>query len=81
MKSRTALISLCVATLLSVLAYQLWQSSILQQAPDITLVTTRGERIALSDLRGKPLLVTFWATTCTTCMEEMPRLIDSYNFV
>jgi peroxiredoxin len=79
MKSRTALVSLCVATLLSVPAYQLWQSSILQQAPDITLVTTSGEKIALSDLRGKPLLVTFWATTCTTCMEEMPSLIDLYR--
>jgi peroxiredoxin len=79
MKPKTVLISLCIATLLAVLAYHRWISSGLEEAPDITLVTTSGERIALGDLRGEPLLVTFWATTCSTCMEEMPRLIDLYH--
>ena len=79
MKFRTALISLGAATLLSVLAYQLWKPAGPPEMPDITLVTTRGERIALEKLRGEPLLVTFWATTCTTCMAEMPHLIDLYH--
>lgn len=58
----------------------LWRnSSGLQEVPDITLVTTTGERIALAGMRGEPLLVTFWATTCSTCMEEMPHLIDLYH--
>jgi peroxiredoxin len=79
MKSRRALISLCAVTLVAVLAY-LWQkSSGLEEVPDITVVTTTGERIALASMRGKPLLVTFWATTCSTCMEEMPHLIDLYH--
>ena len=30
-------------------------------------------------MRGKPVLVTFWATTCPSCMEEMPHLIDLYH--
>ena len=79
MKRRTALISLGVAALLSALAYRLWSPAGLREVPDITLVTTRGERVALGDMRGEPLLVTFWATTCTTCMEEMPHLIDLYH--
>jgi peroxiredoxin len=79
MKFRIVLISLGVVMLLSGLAYQLWKSSSLREIPDIRLVTTRGERIELAHLRGKPLLVTFWATTCTTCMEEMPHLIDLYH--
>ena len=79
MKFRIVLISLGVVMLLSGLAYQLWKSSIPQEIPDIRLVTTRGERIHLAHLRGKPLLVTFWATTCTTCMKEMPHLIDLYR--
>jgi len=79
MKFRTALISISVAILLSVLAYQLWKPAGPQVIPDITLVTTRGEKIALDKYRGEPLLVTFWATTCTTCMQEMPHLIDLYN--
>jgi peroxiredoxin len=79
MKFRIVLISLGVVMLLSGLAYQLWKSSIPREIPDIRLVTTRGERIHLAHLRGKPLLVTFWATTCTTCMKEMPHLIDLYH--
>jgi peroxiredoxin len=79
MNFRTALVGLGVSTLLSALAYQLWNPAGLREVPDITLVTTRGERIALENLRGEPLLVTFWASTCTTCMEEMPHLIDLYH--
>lgn len=79
MKFRIALISLGVVMLLSGLVYQLWKPSSPREIPDIRLVTTRGERIDLGHLRGKPLLVTFWASTCTTCMEEMPQLIDLYH--
>ena len=79
MKPRTLLISLCAITLVAVSGY-LWQKSgELAEAPDITVVTTTGERIPLAGLRGKPLLVTFWATTCPSCMEEMPHLIDLYH--
>ena len=79
MKSRTVLISLCAITLAAVSGYLWLKSAGLQEAPDITVVTTSGERIALAGMRGKPLLVTFWATTCTSCMEEIPRLIDLYH--
>jgi thiol-disulfide isomerase/thioredoxin len=41
--------------------------------------TITGAKIALKDLRGKPVLVTFWATTCGSCMAEIPHLIDLYN--
>ena len=79
MKFTTVLISLCAVALVAALGY-LWQkSSGLEEVPDITVVTTTGERISLAGMRGEPLLVTFWATTCATCMEEMPHLIDLYN--
>ena len=75
MKSRTVLISLCAISLVAVSGYLWLQSTGLKQAPDITVVTTTGERIALAE----PLLVTFWATTCRSCMEEMPQLIELYH--
>jgi peroxiredoxin len=79
MKPRTVLISLSFVTLAAVSGY-IWQKSAgLQEAPDITVVTTSGERIALAGMRGNPLLVTFWATTCPSCMKEMPHLIDLYH--
>ncbi len=42
--------------------------------PDITLVTADGEKLPLESLAGRTLLVTFWSTTCTTCIKEMPHL-------
>ncbi len=41
--------------------------------------TLTGESVAWSDFRGKPLLVTFWATDCQSCLKEIPHLIDLYQ--
>ncbi len=40
----------------------------------LTLNTPAGTELALSSLRGRPLLVNFWATWCPPCVEEMPLL-------
>ncbi len=45
-----------------------------QSAPDITLITVRGERFRLADWRGRPILVSFWASDCGPCIKEMPEL-------
>lgn len=51
----------------------------LNQAPTVSFKTLKGENLALHDLRGKPVLVTFWATSCVGCMQEMPHLISLYK--
>jgi len=79
MKPGTVLIGLCAMTVVAVSGYLVLKSAGLKEVPDITLVTTSGERIALAGMRGKPLLITFWATTCQSCMNEMPQLIDLYH--
>ncbi|MDD2659112.1 MAG: TlpA disulfide reductase family protein [Methylococcales bacterium] len=48
-------------------------------APDETFTTITGKKIALKDLRGKPVIVTFWATDCPGCMKEIPHLLDLYK--
>ncbi|MHB8536063.1 MAG: TlpA disulfide reductase family protein [Sulfuricaulis sp.] len=38
-----------------------------------------GRKISLQSLRGRPVLVSFWATTCAPCVEELPDLIQLYR--
>ena len=54
-------------------------SSSRQAAPDLTYVNLKGEKITSTSLRGKVYLVNFWATSCTTCVAEMPDLIRTYD--
>lgn len=52
---------------------------ILDQAPNINVTTITGQHIGLPQLRGKPVLVTFWATDCVSCVQEIPDLVGLYN--
>jgi cytochrome c biogenesis protein CcmG/thiol:disulfide interchange protein DsbE len=47
-------------------------------APDIDLLTIDGEPVTLSELRGRPVLVNFWATWCPPCRDEFPLMVDAY---
>ncbi len=41
--------------------------------------TITGGKIALKDLQGSPVLITFWATSCRLCIKEIPELIQLHN--
>ncbi len=43
-----------------------------KQAPDFQLTNLEGQAISLSDFRGKPVLLNFWAVRCPPCRFEMP---------
>lgn len=48
--------------------------SVGQPAPEFTALTSDGKSLQLSDYRGSPIAVNFWATWCAPCKVEMPEL-------
>lgn len=48
-------------------------------APQAEFVALNGEKITLDSLRGKVVLVNFWATSCPGCIKEMPDLVKTWQ--
>jgi len=48
-------------------------------APDVTFISLTGDKISTQSLRGKVVMVNFWATSCVTCVKEMPLMVETYN--
>ena len=49
-----------------------------QPAPDFTATTFDGQKLSLSSLHGKPVLVNFFASWCTSCEHELPGIQREY---
>ncbi|GLU32835.1 TlpA disulfide reductase family protein [Trinickia caryophylli] len=50
-----------------------------QRVPDATFTLLSGQKVSTGDLKGKVYLINFWATSCTTCIKEMPQMVQTYN--
>lgn len=68
------------ATVLAIAAAVAWQGSFaVSVAPNSTFVLLDASKTTTTDFKGKVTLVNFWATSCTTCVAEMPKMITTYN--
>lgn len=48
-------------------------------APEVELTSLSGEKVRLSDFKGHPVLVNYWATWCPPCREELPLIQSRYT--
>lgn len=78
MVANKVLIILLLSVLIST-AYWLLSSNLITPAPQVSFTTLSGKTIQLSQLQGKAVIVTFWATDCPSCIKEIPHLIELYN--
>lgn len=56
-----------------------WLQSTSARAPDTKFLLLDGTTRTTADLRGKVTLVNFWATSCTTCVAEMPMIVQTHE--
>jgi len=76
-QSRNLIVAVVVAAALSFAGLAAWMAR--PAAPEVTFVTLQGEKISSADLRGKVVLVNFWATDCVTCVKEMPDIAATHR--
>jgi len=78
MKKNTLVIPV-IALIIGVLSFLWFSSSALSMRPDITLTAIDGQKFSLAKMSGKPILINFWATSCPSCVEEIPHLSALYK--
>lgn len=69
----------CVVTVIVVIGAYVFVGTGLTTAPESTFILLDGSKMNTASLKGKVTLVNFWATSCTTCVAEMPKMIATYD--
>ena len=76
---RTVIIIAAALTLAIILGVIIYAISTAFVSEDFTVYDIAGRRVNLSDFKGKPIIVNFWATWCKYCVLEMPTFEDMYG--
>ncbi|MES2831980.1 MAG: TlpA disulfide reductase family protein [Pseudomonadota bacterium] len=76
-RKRFVILAAVIGLAIAALAYR--SLNVKDQAPDVMFTSLAGERISMQSLRGKVVMVNFWATSCVTCVKEMPQMVETYT--
>jgi peroxiredoxin len=68
-----------VAGAAALLGAGLWYGMRTEPAPEVVFSLIDGVKLSSQQLRGKVVLLNFWATSCVTCVKEMPSIVDLFN--
>ena len=68
-----------IATALVAIGMTVYLNTGISMAPPSTFVLLDGSKKTTENLKGRVTLVNFWATSCVTCVAEMPKLIATHN--
>ncbi len=68
-----------IATALVAIGMTVYLNTGKSAAPESTFVLLDGSKKTTETLKGRVTLVNFWATSCVTCVAEMPKLIATHN--
>ncbi len=75
----TFVINFGLLLVVSILMSIFWNPQPVLPAPAVNFMTLKGEKIELKKWRGKPVLVTFWATDCPSCVQEVEDFRGLYQ--
>jgi peroxiredoxin len=78
-RNRAWIKALVAIVVLAIAAVGYFSLSTKQTAPEVTFTSLTGEKVSMQSLRGKVVMVNFWATSCTTCVKEMPEMVHTYD--
>lgn len=78
-RNRTWLKALAVVIAFAAAVFGYVALSAPKAAPDVTFIGLDGVKTSAASLRGKVVMVNFWATSCATCVREMPQMVETYN--
>lgn len=80
MAASKTIMGVIAAVVIAVAGYLAWSAfDQSPPAPPVQVKLLDGQTLNTASLKGKVVLVNFWATSCTTCVGEMPQMVQTYD--
>lgn len=73
------ILTLLLLLAVGVISFSFYKMSQKHKIAHAEFTTIKGEKISMQSLKGKVVLINFWATDCRSCVKEMPDLIKTYQ--